>query len=117
MMQDLMSSTGNSSIKRSMSRSMYEILKKTLTLSHGQASVERSFSVNKTLLVDNLSVIILVSRFIHDHMNANNLFPHTLEITAPLRRHVRSSRQRCQQHLDDQTEKIFLIKNSLSQKL
>ena len=38
-------------------------------------------------------------------MNANNLLPHKLKITAPLRRHRRSSRQRYQQHLDDQTKK------------
>ena len=76
-----------------------------MTLSHGQASIEHGFSVNKTLLVDNLSVISLVSqRITHDPMNANNLLPHTLEITAPLRRHIRSSRQRWQ-HLDDQTKK------------
>ena len=47
------------------------------------------FSVNKTLLVDNLSVISLVSeRAMNDHMNVNKLLPHTLEITAPLRRHI-----------------------------
>ena len=62
--------------------------------------MERGFSVNKTL------VISLVSqRVIHDHMNANNLLPHILEVTALLRRHIRSSRQRYQQHLDDQIKK------------
>ena len=48
-------------------------------------------------------------------MNANNLLPHTLEITVSLRRHIRLSLQR-QQHLDDQTrenvsnEKQFKVK-------
>ena len=64
-----------------------EVLKKILSFSHGQASAECGFSVNKTLLLYNLSIITLVSqRIIHDHMNGNNLLPNTLEITAPLRR-------------------------------
>ena len=78
--------------------------------------MERGFIVNKTLLVDKLSVISLLSqRVVHDHMNANNLLPHTLEITVSLRRHIRLSLQR-QQHLDDQTkenvsnEKQFKVK-------
>ena len=41
----------------------------------------------------------------HDHMNANNLHPHTLEIAAPLLFHLWSSCQRYQQHLDDQIKK------------
>ena len=68
-------------------------LKKILTCHMAKASAERGFSVNKILLVDSLSVISLVSRrVVHDRMNANNL-RHTLEITVPLSRHIRSSRQ------------------------
>ena len=83
-----------------------EVLKKILSFSHGQGSAECGFSVNKILLLDNLSVITLVSqRIIYNHMNANNLLPHTLEITAPLRR-------------DDKTKKkMFLMERSLSEKL
>ena len=73
---------------------LVQVLKKILTLSHDQASAERGFSVNKTLLVDSLSVISLVSRrVVHDRNNANNLLPHTLETTVLLSRHIRSSRQ------------------------
>ena len=92
-----------------------EVLKKILTFPHSQASIKRGFSVSKTLLVDNSFVISLVSqRVIHDHMIANNL-PHTLEITGPLRRHIRSSRQR-QQHLDDQTKKNVSDEKQLKRK-
>ena len=83
-----------------------EVLKKILNLSPDEAAAERGFSVIKTVLVDNLSVISLVSqRLIHDYMNAKNLLPQTLEITASLHRHIRSPCQRYQQDLDDQTNK------------
>ena len=71
MMQGLMSCTGNVSVKRRMY--LAEFLKKILALFPGHASSVRRFGVNKTLLVDNISVISLVSkRLIHDCMNAKN---------------------------------------------
>ena len=77
-----------------------------MTLSYGQASVKHKFIANETLLVDDLSVISLVLQWVmYDHMNANNLHPHTLEIAAPLLFHLWSSCQRYQQQLDDQTKK------------
>ena len=59
MMQGLMSSTENF-IRQKTYLDLAEILKKILTLSPGQASAERGFSVIKTVLVNNLSVISLV---------------------------------------------------------
>ena len=51
-----------------------EVLKIILTLSHGQAAVERGFSVNSSVLVENLSTISLISqRIVHDHLASNNL--------------------------------------------
>ena len=46
-----------------------EVLKMILTLSHGQASVERGFSINKSLLVENLSETSLISqKIVLDHL-------------------------------------------------
>ena len=51
-----------------------EIMKIVLTLSHGQASVERGFSVNKNLLVENLQESSLIAqRRVVDYMDANCL--------------------------------------------
>ena len=62
-----------------------EVLKKFLTLSHGQASVERGFSVNKSLLVENLTAKSLVSqRIVYDHMNFHNLTPENFIINPAL---------------------------------
>ena len=43
-------------------RKCWTIFKIVFTLSHGQAAVERGFSVNKELLVENLQLISLISR-------------------------------------------------------
>ena len=53
-----------------------------LTLSHGQADVERGFSQNKTLLQQNTKEDSISSEtVIKDHMLANKLQPYCIEIT------------------------------------
>lgn len=48
-----------------------EVSKKCLVLSHGNASLERGFSVNKEILVENMSEEYMVSRrIIHDAVSA-----------------------------------------------
>lgn len=80
-----------------------EVLKMILTLSHGQAAVERGFSVNKSLLVENLSTLSLISqRIVHDHLASNNLSSENFEICGKLRKSVRSARSKYEQYLADQ---------------
>ena len=43
-------------------RKCWDVLKLVFTLSHGQAAVEKEFSVNKVLLVENLQQLSLVSQ-------------------------------------------------------
>ena len=58
-----------------------EALKMTLTPCHVQASVERGFSANKSLLVENLQKESLVSqRIVYDYMNVNGLKAHEIII-------------------------------------
>ena len=58
------------------------VIKLVLTLSHGQASVERGFSVNENLMVENLKESSLIAqRIIYDHMKSKELNPETIDIT------------------------------------
>ena len=73
-----------------------------LTLSHGQASVERDFRVNKSMLVENLSTESLVSqRMVYDHMKVNALNAEDVEITPQLRQSVKGATQRYLSHLGE----------------
>lgn len=93
------------------------VVKMILTLSHGQASVERGFSVNKTILVENLGKECLVSqRMIHDHMKINDLMSHELEITPALRRSVKSSRQQYSTYLEELKKKTIQSESSRKRK-
>ena len=50
---------------------LWEVVKLLLILSHGQASVERGFSINKGLLVDNLSEnSICAQRLVFDYVQS-----------------------------------------------
>ena len=55
---------------------LVKLLKIILTVSHGQASVERGFIANKSLLVENLSMQSLVPQWcVYGYMNSRNLTP------------------------------------------
>lgn len=82
------------------------VLKLILTLSHGQASVERGFSLNNNAIKTNMSPESLVAkRIIKDHMIANNLKPHTIEITKQIIRAFKSGRQKYSLHLEEEKKK------------
>ena len=93
-----------------------EVLKIILTLSHGQASVERGFSVNSSLLVENLSAKSLISqRIIHDHMAENQLVPENFVICEKLRKSVRGARVKYE-YLEDQRKQKVDTEKSLKRK-
>ena len=61
------------------------VVKIILTLSHGQASVERGFSINKSLVKVNMKEeTIVAKKIIRDYMLANLLKPYTREISNKL---------------------------------
>ena len=61
------------------------LLKIVLTLSHGQAAVERSFSLDNALLNYNMSEdSIKAKKVIRDNMLSNGLDPHTIHISSQL---------------------------------
>ena len=68
---------------------------KTLILSHGQAQVERGFSINNELLVENLNNESLIAqRIVTDHMRQKGLQSYQLNITQKLLKHVKCARSR-----------------------
>ena len=80
-----------------------EVFKMLLILAHGQAQIERGFSVNDLLLDDNMLTRTLVAqRIVHDHMSSEELKPHELKITSALMGHVKEARKR---YFADQEER------------
>ena len=68
------------------------VIKLLLTLSHGQASVERGFSNNKSILRTNMSAETVISkRLMKDHMLGNGLKPHTIEVSKPMSKAFRNA--------------------------
>ena len=56
-----------------------------LTLSHGQASAERCFSINNAILETNMLLETIVSKqIVRDHVTAKGLQPHTIKIDKPI---------------------------------
>ena len=61
------------------------VFKLIFTLSHGQAAVERGFSINNNVLLTNMKEETMVARkMICDHMRANNLKPDTININTDI---------------------------------
>ena len=74
---------------------LQKVLKMLMILSHGQATVERGFSGNGKLLVENvLTESLIAQRHIHDHMQSYDLQAHDLGITHELLDSVSSARKR-----------------------
>ena len=65
--------------------SFLSMLKFVCILSHGQASVERSFSFRNVILEENLTTESLnAQKIVLDHMISNDLKPESIMITAKL---------------------------------
>ena len=74
-----------------------------LTLSCGQAFVERGFSVNEILVFENLKESSLIAqRIFCDYIKSKELNPETIDITKHLVVGVRSAKQKYTAHLEEQ---------------
>ena len=72
-----------------------DIFKILLILSQGQAQVERGFSANSQILVDNLhSASLIAQRVINDDMEVHELASYEVKITKKLIDHVKQCRSR-----------------------
>lgn len=86
-------------------KSLLSVVKIILILSHGQATVERGFSVNKEVQVENLKEHTLVAeRIVCDHVNSVGGVL-KVELSKPLLLSVKMSRQRYEKYLDQERQK------------
>ena len=93
-------------------------VKTFLTLSHGQVSVERGFSVYVTVLEQDLNEkSITARRLVKDHMLSINLQPHNIEISKKMIINVKSTHQRYRSHLTSIAETKKNEKNQLAKKV
>ena len=92
-------------------KSLFSVVKLILILSHGQATVERGFSVNKEVEVENLKEHTLVAqRIVCDHVSSVGGVL-KVELSKPLLLSVKMSRQRYEKYLDQEREKKKLNRN------
>ena len=76
-------------------------------MSHGQAAVERGFNINNSALKTNISSeVVTTKRLVKDLLLANNLKPHTIQITNPMVRAFAGARQSYATYLDENKKKI-----------
>ena len=82
------------------------MLRLLLTLSHGQAKIERGFSHNSVLLKTNMSPETAIAKRLNkDHMLSNNLKPHNIDILKSKVKAFESAHRKYQMHLEDQQRK------------
>ena len=83
------------------------VIKLILTLSHGQACVERQFSVNNRVLQDNMGKDTIIARkHIINHMNSENLKPYTIDIDKTLLLAVKGASLKYKTHLEEKRNEI-----------
>ena len=86
-------------------RHLWEDVRLALILSHGQASVERGFSVNKEVMVENLKEHSLVAqRVIHDHVRIIGGL-HNVGYLKELFLSASAARQKYHMYLDEERRK------------
>ena len=88
-----------------------------MTLSHGQASVERGFSANGTLVEQNLNEKSITASLVKDHMLPNNLQPYNIEISNKMIISVKSAHQRYRSYLRSIAETKKNKENQLVKKV
>ena len=70
-------------------------MKIVFVLTQGQASVERGFSINKSMLEDNITEAYIVShRLVKDYLTSNHLEPKDVKISQDMLLSVKSARQK-----------------------
>ena len=82
-----------------------------LTTSHGQVAVERGFNINNSAVKTNISPEgTIAKRLVKDHLLANNLKPHTIQITNAMVSAFKGAHQSYAAYLDDEKKKKIQTK-------
>ena len=85
---------------------LWKVSKIIFTLSHGQANIERGFSVNKELLIENMKQKSLVSqRIVCDQLSDYTNQLHEYKIEKKLFLSCKSVRMRYENHLREESDK------------
>ena len=94
------------------------VIKMIRTLSHGQAAVERSFRINKSVVDVNMKEESVVARkTIKDHMSSNDIRPDMIEISNKMINFYRSARQKYEIHKEREAEKKKKKEKSIQQQI
>jgi len=84
---------------------LWEVFQIIFTLCHGQATVEKGFSINNELTVENMKEQSLIaSRFVYDTVKSNAVHFSEIRLNRRLKRNVRAARIRYRLHLEDQSK-------------
>ena len=82
------------------------VMQLIFTLSHGQATVERGFSIDNSVSDTNMKPETTISkRIIRDHMLAHSVKPHTIEMSSALVKSVKAAYSRYVQKMEDEKKK------------
>ena len=82
------------------------VIRLLLTLSHGQAAVERGFSHNNALLKVNMNPETVISKsVIKDHMLANKLNPYSIDISPAMVKSFKAAHSKYQLYLEEEKKK------------
>ena len=80
-----------------------------MLLSHGQSAVERDFSTDKSLLIENLSEKSLINQcIVVNYMKSNNYKPSNIPLTNELIRSVRDAHRKYTEDLLNRKKKELL---------
>ena len=83
---------------------MWHVVKKLLIISHGQATVERGFSINSELIVENMAEkSVVAQRQVYDGISHYGA-PETVSVTKSMLTYTQGARQRYIAYLDQQKE-------------
>ena len=89
------------------------VIEVVLTLSHGQAAVERNFSLGKSIVVDNISErTIKMKKVLKDHMYSNKLNPRSIVINKSMYASYKQSRVAYKMHLEEEKKKKVTSQNT-----
>lgn len=93
-------------------KTLTSIIQLVLVLSHAQAVVERGFSLNDEILIENVkSESLITQRCVKDFMIANNYSSYNVPITKKRMDNVKSSSQRQKAYLEEQKKSIKNLNN------
>ena len=85
---------------------LWDVIQMLLVLSHGQAIIERGFSVNSDVLHTNMAAKTIVSRrIVHDAIHSENCDVHEIDIPGEMLKACHHARSQYQGYLDEEKKK------------